>query len=87
MTRQNPGRLQLMCNKCTYVYSAPQQAGFDIGVEDPVCRNARNPGTLIEAPEDSVPGTYYDDSKNPHIECVTVMARYGIPRAPKVNRA
>lgn len=61
--------LRLMCDKCTYVYNAPEQARYyELGGPDRMCRS-KKAGSLVVAPLDSVPGTYYDKSKDPMIRC------------------
>lgn len=62
-------RLKLMCDKCTYVYNAPEQAGYyELGGPDRMCRSPKK-GSLVAAPLDSVPGTYYDKSRDPQLKC------------------
>lgn len=67
-------RLTLMCNRCTYVYRMPVEPGYyGVGEVDRFCKGlpymAANAGTLVEVPEDAVPGTYYDESKDPGLRC------------------
>lgn len=62
-------RLVLMCDKCTYVYRAPEQLGYyEEGGPDRMCRSSKS-GTLVAAPLDAVPGTYYDKRKDPLLNC------------------
>lgn len=73
-SQENERRPTLMCNRCTYVYRAPREPGYyDVGEPDRFCKDLPymhpSSGTLIEAPPDARPGTYYDPNKDTGIHC------------------
>lgn len=71
---EGPGsnyQMLLLCDECTWVYrGAFQRDRYMVGVKDPLCDNRKSPGTLVVAPDDAIPNTYYDSSKDRGVRCV-----------------
>lgn len=59
------------CSKCSFCYSLREER---VGIEDPYCRNKKNPGVLLKAPPDAKPGEYYHPSQG--VNCFQLAERY-----------